>query len=160
MATLMEVQKMVQSWKNKKVILLHLIEYIDSNFRSSGGEKPKNVLQDENKIAISEDAFEEVVTDLLMRNAAALEASIDRMQTMPLATLYPQPTPAHDIWPVPGPAPTPPPVPQAQPAPVQVSSPPVPVQLVAPTAPVPFQPVAAPAPAEPQPKKTKGKSLN
>jgi hypothetical protein len=167
MATLQDVQEKLQEWKNEKTVLLHLIEYLDAHFRSSGGEKAKNVLLGDNKLPIPEEAFEEVITEILMKSASALELDITRVMTMPLTSLYPQPLPAHEIWPVPGPAVPPVPKEEIKQA-VKAAATPAPVVSavghipIAPNAPIPYQPVAAPSPpAEAvQPKKNKGKGLN
>jgi hypothetical protein len=149
MATLQEAQEKLQEWKNKK-----------------------NVLLGDNKLPIPEDAFEEIITDVLMRNASALEIDITRVMSMPLTALYPQPIPAHEIWPTPGPA-VPPVAKEEIKQAMKATAAPAPAPHlpavqnipVAPTAPIPYQPVTAQPAASPpaeavQPKKTKGKSLN
>lgn len=119
MATFQEMQIRLKELMNKKTILVHLIEYLDSNFRASSGEKAKNVLLTEDRVAIPEEDFEKVVGDL-MKSMEVLSEEIDRALAAPVNGPPPPVVPAHEIW---SPQPTSPVLPpqQAIPAPVQVA---------------------------------------
>lgn len=124
MATFQEMQVRLQELKNKKTILVHLTEYLDSNFRASAGDKAKNVLLTEERVAIPEEAFEQVVGDI-MKSMENLTDEIEKTLATPLNATPPPLVPGHEIWspqptsPIP-PAPQPQQAQQALPAPIQV----------------------------------------
>lgn len=64
MATFEELYHEMQRSKFRQTVFRHLIEYIDSNFRPAAGEKPRNVLLTDEKIAVPPEVFEEIATEL------------------------------------------------------------------------------------------------
>lgn len=112
MATLQEMQWRLHFVKNRKTILLHLIEHLDANFRSSGGEKPKSFLLTDDRTPVTDQDLEAVVTTLLQQ-ASELEVESNRILATPLNAPPPPQVPAHEIW---APQPLAPPAPTSAPA--------------------------------------------
>ena len=82
--TFQELQQRLSSVKNRKVILQHIIEHIDANFRPIAGESPKKILLTEEKTGVPAQAFEDVVSELLQEVAQA-EEEIKNILGAPLA---------------------------------------------------------------------------
>lgn len=64
MATFREMQEQVLAARNKKEVLSHIVDYLEENFRSSGSD-PKRILVKDDKTAVPDSTFEEVVSELL-----------------------------------------------------------------------------------------------
>lgn len=89
MATFQELQQRMIKAQQRKLILQHLIDYLDSEFRSAGSSKPKKALLDENKVLIPESSFEDVSSEL-SDELALLDVEISDIK----ATSLVAPTPA------------------------------------------------------------------
>ncbi len=136
MATFQEVQARLQLAKNRRTILVHLMDYLDTNFRQSAGEKAKKILLNDDKVPIPEQDIEFVLSGLLMSNTLELEQEVDNILSLMLNAPPPIVLPGHEIW---APQSTPQSASVSPVAPVQL----VPVVMNEPTAVV--QPEAVPA---------------
>jgi hypothetical protein len=65
MATFKEIQAQVLTSQNRKEVLNHIVNYLEENFRPNGAD-PKNFLLKEDRTPVPDEAFESVVTDLLL----------------------------------------------------------------------------------------------
>jgi hypothetical protein len=90
MSTFGELQTRLTAAKQKKIVLQHLIDHLDTNFVPSGGNKPKNFLLDEQKVPLPSSAFESVIADLLLAESQELDQEI---HTILQATVAPQAAP-------------------------------------------------------------------
>lgn len=91
MSTFQELQALVADKKNRLVVLRHLIEYIDENFRSVAGGDSKNKLLNDEKIPVSESVFESVVNDVLLDESKALHEELNQILS---TQMVPAPPPA------------------------------------------------------------------
>lgn len=64
MATFAELQKKLTVLSNKAVVYQHLIDHLEGEFRGHGGLAAKKTLLGDTKLAIPDDTFSEVVTEL------------------------------------------------------------------------------------------------
>ena len=88
MATFEELYREMQRSKFRQTVFRHLVEHIDSNFRPNAGEKPKNVLLTEDRIAVPPEVFEEIANELngvdaqtTARVEAIMQASVQNPTT-------------------------------------------------------------------------------
>jgi hypothetical protein len=117
------------SARYRKEVLMMLISHIENNFRSVGGQVPKNSIKMDSGAIIPESVFEEEVEEL----TDSVHALDVRIQTIEASILQPVQVVQQPAAPVVGtaPVPTPEPSPQPQPPP----APPVPVQQETPPEP-------------------------
>lgn len=64
MATFEELHNERLKSKYRSAVFRYLVDHIDSNFRGSAGEKPKNVLLTDDKLAVPPEIFEEIAQEL------------------------------------------------------------------------------------------------
>jgi hypothetical protein len=140
MTTFFELQNQIADARFRKAVLLHLIEHVDSNFRSVAGAQPLKVLLTDEKVTVPPQVFEAIVTDVLLAEAQALDNDINTIlnAAMGSTVVEAQPQPA-------------PPPPEQQPTP-QVFAPVVqqPFQITVPPAPPPILPEPEAQATEPE----------
>jgi hypothetical protein len=85
MSTFQELAKRHADAKFKKTALLHLIDYLDENFRASAGKDPKFTLTTDDKLPVPQEIFENITNDILLKIAQALENEINQIQSVTLA---------------------------------------------------------------------------
>jgi hypothetical protein len=88
--TFSELQQRLSDAKNRKAILLKLVEYVDENFLPNGGGEPKMLLLTDDKIPVPTEMFEAVVADTL----TAEIQQVDQLMTTILASPLAPPTAA------------------------------------------------------------------
>lgn len=93
MSTFFELQTQIADAKFRKTVLLHLVEYLDANFRSVGGSVPKNVLLTDEKSQIPPHIFESTVADLLLAEASLLDEEIMSINNASLVAAPPAAAP-------------------------------------------------------------------
>lgn len=64
MPTFHELQQQLIDLRNRKAILMMLVEHIDQNFRSVAGKSPKNAIKTDEGSIVPELAIEEVASTL------------------------------------------------------------------------------------------------
>lgn len=69
MATFEETFKQFTKMKQKRAVLRHIVEHLDSNFRSAADQPPKKVLLTEDKIEVTQEVFEEMAQELNQEEA-------------------------------------------------------------------------------------------
>lgn len=81
MSTFAEITKEFEGAKNKKAVLIHLVEYIDANFRANAGADPKLTLKKDDNTPVPQDAFEAVITEILTAELEQIEARLTQIQS-------------------------------------------------------------------------------
>lgn len=76
MSTFQELQDRLVAAKNRKAILLRLIEYVDTNFCPVAGKEPEFKLLNDEKVPVPVDAFESTIADILSPEVQALDHEI------------------------------------------------------------------------------------
>jgi len=163
MTTFFDLQNQIADAKFKKSVLLHLIEYLDANFRSVAGAAAAKILLTDDKLPVPPQTFEAITTDVLLAEAQAIEEDINRIMNASLAaTVVETPNDGASMPATPPMPPMPdfgplPPLPPASPMPPQVTMPEPqqipqqPFTITVPPAPPPvLQDPAAQATAQPQ----------
>jgi hypothetical protein len=79
MPTFSELQQQLTQAKQRKAILLMLIEYIDENFLPKGGQDPEQKLLDEDRLPVPLELLEAVAADTLTAEVAQLDAQINQI---------------------------------------------------------------------------------
>jgi hypothetical protein len=77
--TFQELQKKLTSAKNRKTIILQLIEYVDTNFCPVAGKEPALKLLSDDRIPVPVEDFESFVADILTSEVQALDQEITRI---------------------------------------------------------------------------------
>ena len=81
MPTVGEMIDRLKEQKNKKALLEHLIEYVDNNFRSQAGRESEKKLLNDDKLPVTEEAIEAVVTDVLSQSLEETKVAIESINT-------------------------------------------------------------------------------
>lgn len=79
MATFAELQQQQQLLSQKLLVLTHLVEHIDENFRGSAGCEPKQKLLDPNNVPLPPAVFESVVSEVLLATANQYKAMLENI---------------------------------------------------------------------------------
>lgn len=77
MATFREIQEKVLKSQNRREILNYLVSHIEETFRPNGGVAKSSLLK-EDHTTVQDDAFEEVVSELL-KEINSLDESLKKM---------------------------------------------------------------------------------
>lgn len=80
MSTFAEIQAEFESAKNKKTILIHMVEYLDANFRPNAGADPKLTLKKDDNTPVPPASFEAVVSEILTAELEQIEARLTQIQ--------------------------------------------------------------------------------
>jgi hypothetical protein len=106
--TFSELQSRLTAAKQRKSILLMLIEHVDEHFLPQGGAEPEKKLLDDDKLVVPVEMFEAVAADTLTAEVQQLDAEINQIMSSNLVVAPPapppEPTPAQ-VEPVNEPAP-------------------------------------------------------
>ncbi len=79
MPTFSELQHSHSQASFKKAVLTYLIEHIDENFRSVAGGDPKSYLKTDDGRAIPQEAFENVITEILLVGLSEQDRVLDEL---------------------------------------------------------------------------------
>jgi hypothetical protein len=86
MSTFSELQEKLNAARNRRSVLMHLVEYVESEFVAQSQEqKPKQLLLTEEKVPVPQTAFDSVV-EAMLKEVAELE---DDINTILQSTLKP-----------------------------------------------------------------------
>lgn len=85
MPTFNELMNEYQGAKNKKCVLMYLVEYLDTNFRTNAGAEPKQKLLNDDKIPVPESSIEAVVAEILTAELEQLTARIAQIEQSNIA---------------------------------------------------------------------------
>jgi hypothetical protein len=94
MPTFKELLQRTTEANHKKLVLQHLIEYLDVTFKPvAGNEKPLKMLRTVDGVVVPQAAFESVIQDMLVSSTAcdAVITEVDNASLQPQST---QPQPA------------------------------------------------------------------
>jgi hypothetical protein len=151
MTTFLDLSTQISDARFRKAVLLHLVEYLDTNFRAVAGMPPVKVLLTDDKVTVPPQVFEAIVAEVLLAEAQFIEEDISRISSASLVTVVEAPaalpTPVAQTVVSPpvqeaAPPPPPPATPSPPPAPVVVQQP---FQITAPPAPPPVLQEPTPA---------------
>lgn len=107
MATIAELQKKITMQGFKAVVYQHLIDHLESEFRSHAGLAAKKVLLGDSKQPVPEEVFSDVVGELFagLSNVTAEISAINSTNVtppvQPLPVVVPVPVPAPVVAPAP-----------------------------------------------------------
>ncbi len=86
MSTFSELQEKLNAARNRRSVLMHLVEYLEGEFIAQSQEvKPKQLLLTEEKVPVPQAAFDSVV-ETMLKEVAELE---DDINTILQSTLKP-----------------------------------------------------------------------
>jgi hypothetical protein len=66
MPTFNELNEQLKTLKNKKTVVEHLVQYVDTNFMPQAGQEPTKTLLNDEKLPVPQEAIETVVTSVLV----------------------------------------------------------------------------------------------
>lgn len=104
MPTFQELNARVTAAKNRKTILLYIMEHFDENFLPIGSMEPKQKLLTDEKIVVPVQAFEDFMADTLSAEVQQLDQEI---ATILASNVAPDVVAPPSVETTPTPAPTP-----------------------------------------------------
>lgn len=100
MPTFAELSKRMTDSTNQKTVLHYLVEHIDENFRPLAGTDALKILKTDAQLPVPQEAFEAVVTDILLKNIKDLDKILEEISGSTLQTQPPQPPAAITTEPI------------------------------------------------------------
>lgn len=91
--TFSELQSRLTTAKQRKAILLMLVEHIDEHFLPQGGAEAEQKLIDDDKLVVPVEIFEAVCADTLTAEVQQLDAEINQIMSSNLVVAPPPPLP-------------------------------------------------------------------
>lgn len=85
MPTFSELSQQLSVLKNKKTVVEHLVQYIDTNFMPQAGQQPTKTLLNDDKLPVPQDVIETVVTSVLVAELNDINERITAINNTNLA---------------------------------------------------------------------------
>jgi hypothetical protein len=89
--TFQELQQRLSDADFRRTILQHIVEHLDSGFRANAGSSPKNHLLTKDRLPVPQEAFESLISEVLMPLAKEMEDEIAQVLSANLAPRYAEP---------------------------------------------------------------------